>query len=115
MRRNREIPNSFCRNSPELCVGGALDEQYVSKRGVFNGTGIALAGESWNKGQRRIFTLYFQHHTGDIRFMEYTTDRKWIGGTKAQTVATDAKPASSISAVSFAIDQTQYVSHSQII
>ncbi|PZD40640.1 hypothetical protein A1F97_04973 [Pyrenophora tritici-repentis] len=103
-----EIKNPVCRKNPEFCVGGALNEKYFSKRGVFNGTGIALAGESWNKGQRRIFTLYFQHHTGDIRFMQYTTDRKWVGGTKAQTVAYDAKPATPISAVSFAINQTQY-------
>ncbi|CAE7214206.1 hypothetical protein PTNB85_06952 [Pyrenophora teres f. teres] len=97
-----------CREKTNFCVGGALKAEYLSKRGVFNGTGIALAGESWNRGQRRIFTLYFQHHTGDIRFMQYTTDRKWIGGSKAQTVAYDAKPATPISAVSFAINQTQY-------
>jgi hypothetical protein len=93
-----------------LCIGGALNANYISKKGAFNGTGIALAGESWNKGQRKIFTLYFQHHTGDIRFMQYGTDQKWIGGTKAQTVASDAKDASPISAVAFAINATQYVS-----
>jgi hypothetical protein len=42
--------------------------------------------------------------------MQYTTDRKWIGGTKAETVASDAKPATPISAVSFALNTTQYVS-----
>ncbi|CAI9636034.1 hypothetical protein GT037_001068 [Alternaria burnsii] len=98
----------FCRENPESCIGGSLNSEYLSKKGVFNGTGIALAGESWNKGQRRIFTLYFQHHTGDIRFMQYTTDRKWIGGGKAQTVAGDAKDASPISAVAFALNETQY-------
>lgn len=99
----------LCRSSPELCIGGALSSNYISGRGAFNGTGIALAGESWNTGQRRIFTLYFQHHTGDIRFMQYTTDRKWIGGTRAETVASDVKDASPISAVSYAVNSTQYV------
>jgi hypothetical protein len=42
--------------------------------------------------------------------MQYTTDKQWIGGTKAQTIATDAKDASPISAVAFAINETQYVS-----
>ncbi|KAF2852411.1 hypothetical protein T440DRAFT_497919 [Plenodomus tracheiphilus IPT5] len=98
----------LCRSSPQLCIGGAINADYVSRRGAFNGTGIALAGESWNTGHRRIFTLYFQHHTGDIRFMQYTTDRKWIGGTKAETVASDAKDATPISAVSFAANSTQY-------
>ena len=83
----------------------------MSKKGAFNGTGIALAGESWNQGQRKIFTLYFQHHSGDIRFMQYGTDQKWIGGTKAQTVASGVKDASPISAVAFAINSTQYVGH----
>ncbi|KAL5114467.1 hypothetical protein ACEQ8H_007664 [Pleosporales sp. CAS-2024a] len=98
----------FCRQQPQYCIGGALDANYYSKKGVFNGTGIALAGESWNIGQRRIFTLYFQHHTGDIRYMQYTTDRSWIGGTANETVATDAKNASPISAVSVNLNHTTY-------
>jgi hypothetical protein len=105
---DEDTVHPFCRDNPESCIGGSLNADYLSTKGVFNGTGIALAGESWNKGQRRIFTLYFQHHTGDIRFMQYTTERKWIGGGKAQTVAGDAKSASPISAVSFALNETQY-------
>ncbi|KAH8732188.1 hypothetical protein GQ44DRAFT_766340 [Phaeosphaeriaceae sp. PMI808] len=98
----------FCREKPQYCIGGTLNANYFSKKGAYNGTGIALAGESWNTGQRRIFTLYYQHHTGDIRFMQYTTDRKWIGGTKSETVATDAKNGSPISAVAYAINATQF-------
>jgi hypothetical protein len=113
--RNSNHADAFCRQKPEYCIGGSLNANYMSKKGVYNGTGIALAGESWNIGQRRIFTLYFQHHTGDIRYMQYTTDRQWIGGTKAQTVATDAKNGSPISAVSVGLNSTQYVSQSSII
>lgn len=105
----------FCRDHPELCIGGALGSQYYSTKGVFNGSGIALAGESWNEHQRRLFTLYFQHHTGDIRFMQYTTDKKWIGGTRAQTVATDAKNATAISTVAYALNATQYVRTPKLI
>ncbi|ORY07031.1 hypothetical protein BCR34DRAFT_570945 [Clohesyomyces aquaticus] len=97
----------FCRNNPTLCIGGMLDEKYYSKKGAFNGSGIALAGESWNKEQRRIFTIYFQHWTGDIRFMQYTTDRKWVGGGKAQTIASDAKNATPISTVAYNTNGTQ--------
>ncbi|KAF2133634.1 hypothetical protein P153DRAFT_282218 [Dothidotthia symphoricarpi CBS 119687] len=99
----------FCRTNPKYCVGGALNSQYLSKKGAFNGTGIALAGESWDKNQRRIFTIYFQHHTGDIRYMIYTADRTYIGGTKSETVASDAKDASPISAVAYAVNETSYV------
>lgn len=90
-------------------MGGALNAEYFSKKGAYNGSGIALAGESWNAGQRRLFTLYFQHHTGDIRFMQYTTDKKWEGGSRTETVATDAKNGSPISAVAVPINATQYV------
>jgi hypothetical protein len=110
LSRNSNHADAFCRQKPEYCIGGSLNANYFSKKGAYNGTGIALAGESWNVGQRRIFTLYFQHHTGDIRYMQYTTDKKWVGGTKAQTVATDAKNASPISAVSVGLNTTQYVS-----
>ncbi|KAF2008911.1 hypothetical protein BU24DRAFT_359236, partial [Aaosphaeria arxii CBS 175.79] len=98
----------FCNDHPELCIGGALGTEYYSKKGAFNGSGIALAGESWSQDKRRIFTLYFQHWTGDIRFMQYTTEKKWIGGTRSETVATDAKNGTAISTVSFAINSTQY-------
>jgi hypothetical protein len=47
--------------------------------------------------------------------MQYTTDQKWVGGTKTETVATDAKNASPISAVSFNLNSTQYVSHFDVL
>lgn len=100
----------FCRDHPELCLGGALGEQYYSKKGAFNGSGIALAGESWNKEGHHIFTLYFQHWTGDIRYMQYTTEKKWIGGTRSETVATDAKNATALSTVAYSLNSTSYVS-----
>ena len=109
MRRATDTTDPFCRQKPEYCIGGALNADYISKKGVYNGTGIALAGESWNVGQRRIFTLYFQHYTGDIRFMECTTDQKWIGGSRTETIATDAKNASPISAVAVGLNSTQFV------
>jgi hypothetical protein len=108
--RNSSQVDPFCRQKPEYCIGGSLNANYFSKKGVYNGTGIALAGESWNKGQRRIFTLYFQHHTGDIRFMQYSSDQQWTGGSKSETVATGVKNASPISAVAYNINATQYVS-----
>jgi hypothetical protein len=47
--------------------------------------------------------------------MQYTTDQEWVGGTKTETVATDAKNASPISAVSFNLNSTQYVSHLDVL
>ncbi|PVI05651.1 hypothetical protein DM02DRAFT_516316 [Periconia macrospinosa] len=100
------VQHPFCKDHPEYCVGGYLNAEYYSKRGAFNGSGIAIAGESWNAGQRRIFTLYFQHHSGDIRYMQYGTDQRWIGGNSSNTVATDAKNGTTISAVAYTLNQT---------
>lgn len=62
-----------------------------------------------------MFTVYFQHHTGDIRYMKYTNGKntngqKWIGGGITETVASNAKNSTPISAVSYAANGTQFVS-----
>ncbi|KAL1594108.1 hypothetical protein SLS59_008942 [Nothophoma quercina] len=98
----------FCRDHPKLCIGGSLNAEYISKKGAFNGSGIALAGESWNPDTGTLFTVYFQHHTGDIRFMRYTSGQKWIGGSITETVASNAKNATPISAVAYAANGTQF-------
>jgi hypothetical protein len=100
----------YCVAHPEVCIGGSLDQAYFSKKGAFNGSGVALAGESWNGGQRRLFTLYFQHHSGDIRYMTYDKNQEWSGGSSSETVASDAKNATPISAVAYVSNTTQYVS-----
>lgn len=100
----------FCREHPKLCIGGSLNAEFLSKKGAFNGSGIALAGESWNPKNGTLFTLYFQHHTGDIRYMKYTKGQKWIGGEITETVASNAKNGTPISAVAYAANATQFVS-----
>lgn len=75
-----------------------------------NGSGIALAGESWNPDTGTLFTLYFQHHTGNIRYLKYTMGQKWIGGGVTETVASNAKNATPISAVAYVANATQFVS-----
>lgn len=84
--------------------------EYLSKKGAFNGSGIALAGESWNPTTGTLFTVYFQHHSGDIRYLKYTKGQKWLGGGVTETVASNAKNATPISAVSYAANSTQFVS-----
>ena len=100
----------LCKTNPQYCIGGTLSSKFLSTRGAYNGSGLALAGESWNAGQRRIFTLFFQHNSGDLRFMQYNSGQQWVGGSKAETVATDAKPGTPLSVVAFALNSTYYVS-----
>ncbi|UPX14119.1 uncharacterized protein EKO05_0004610 [Ascochyta rabiei] len=105
---NEVQSDPFCREHPRLCIGGALNAEYISKKGAFNGSGIALAGESWNPNDGTLFTLYFQHHTGDIRSLKYTKGQKWVGGSESTIVASDAKNATPISAVSYVANATQF-------
>jgi hypothetical protein len=42
--------------------------------------------------------------------MQYTKDRKWVGGTSSETVAKNAKNGTAISAVAFTLNETSYVS-----
>ncbi|KAF2866655.1 hypothetical protein BDV95DRAFT_631492 [Massariosphaeria phaeospora] len=118
-RKGKDSPatvgHPYCRNHPELCIGGTLDPNFYSKKGAFNGSGIAVAGQAgdplWEGENTRMFTLYFQHWTGDLRSIKYTGGKKWIGGTKEQTVATDAKSATPISTVAFKSQDNSSIFH----
>ena len=84
--------------------------------GAFNGTGIALASESFGSeasgnGSYGLYVLYFQHHTGSIRQMQLR-ETGWEGGGPSDVVvgAGDAKNGTPISAVSYALNNTAAVS-----
>ena len=84
--------------------------------GAFNGTGIAVAGESFGSeasgnGTHGLFVLYFQHHTGSIRQMQLR-DSGWQGGGQSDIVvpAEGVKNGTPISAVSYALNNTAAVS-----
>lgn len=48
--------------------------------------------------------VYFQHWTGDIRWIQLTPDGEWVGGGKSEVIVTDAKNATPISTVSYALE-----------
>ena len=88
----------------------------LSTVGAFNGTGIALASESFGSeasgnGTYGLFVLYFQHHTGSIRQMQLR-DSGWEGGGQSNIVvpAENVKNGTPISAVSYALNNTAAVS-----
>ena len=49
----------------DITIGGAIDPQYYSKTGAWNGSGIAIASVSF--GVDSSIFVYFQHYTGEIR------------------------------------------------
>lgn len=81
---------------------------------MFNGTGIALAGESFDSGVKSQTVLYFQHWTGQIRQTVFMEDGTWSGGDVSEIVAVDAKNATPISMVSYSVNGTNTVCNPQI-
>lgn len=57
-----------------------------------------------------MINVYFQHWTGQIRKMQLMNDGSWVGGDDTNIVATDAKNATPISAVAYAMDGKATVS-----
>lgn len=89
--------------SSDYYIGGALDPAYYSKEGAFNGSGLALASQSFGSGEYGELVLYFQHHSGSIRWQRLT-DNGWVGGTASEVVATDAKNSTALSAVAYSLN-----------
>lgn len=79
--------------------------QYMSKTGAFNGSGIAFASQSFSSsvtnGTQGVGVIYFQHWTGQIRYVQYSNAGEWVGGSYSEVVATDAKPGTPLSAVAY--------------
>ena len=90
-------------------IGGALNPAYYSTTGAFNGSGIALASQSFatdlQTGTQGSLVMYFQHHTGDIRWQQLTSNG-WVGGGVSEVVANDAKNSTPLSAVAYALNGT---------
>jgi len=89
-----------------------MNPAYLSKEGAFNGTGIAIASQSFNTGGYGTIVLYFQFHDGTVRSMQLSSTG-WIGGDYSTIIAVDAKNATPISAVSYAKDQSSTVCQSE--
>ena len=106
----------FCRSShsnttpsddTEYLIGGAINPSYYTHTGAFNGSGIALASQSFTKdlasGTQGSIVLYFQHHSGEIRYVQLNPEGDWLGGSVSEIVAVDAKNSTPLSAVSYSI------------
>lgn len=76
---------------------------------MFNGTGVALAGQSFDSGGKSQTVLYFQHWSGQIRQTQFLDDGTWNGGGLSEIVAVDAKNATPISMVSYSANGTNTV------
>jgi hypothetical protein len=100
--------SSSHKNSTNL-DGNTVNPAYLSKNGAFNGTGLAIASYSFGSGGYGVINVYFQHWAGQIRKMQLMQDGTWQGGDASNIVATDARNATPISAVAYAMDHTATV------
>ncbi|GAB7355291.1 hypothetical protein MBLNU459_g5829t1 [Dothideomycetes sp. NU459] len=98
-------PTASYTTTSDYNIGGALDQSYYSTTGAFNGSGIALASQSFSAGGYGTLTMYFQHHTGQIRY-QTLTDGNWIGGSISEVVTVDAKNSTPLSAVAYTLNGT---------
>ncbi|RDI84624.1 hypothetical protein Vi05172_g5484 [Venturia inaequalis] len=81
----------FTGNLP-YSIGGTIDPAYHSTKGAFNGS---------------LYTVYYQHHTGTIRYVQLSTSGKFEGGSLSEIVASDAKNSTAISVVNYVVDANQ--------
>lgn len=82
----------------------------LSSVGAFNGSGIALASQSFASSGYGSIIMYFQHHTGQLRSAQLSKDGIWKGGDVTEVVAADAKNGTPIAAVAYAKDNIAAVS-----
>lgn len=84
---------------------GASIAQVDSRSGAFNGTKIALVTQKFatdgQGGSEESLVMYFQHWTGQIRWMRLDDTGEWVGGDSTKVVAINAKNNTPISAVSY--------------
>ena len=87
----------------------SIPQNFLSTVGAFNGSGIALASESFSSGGHGAIDMYFQHHSGQIRSAQLGSDGDWQGGDITDIVAVNAKNGTPIAAVAYARNQTAAV------
>lgn len=87
----------------------SIPQSFLSTVGAFNGSGIALASESFASGGHGSIVMYFQHHSGQLRSAQLASDGTWQGGDVTNVVAIDAKNGTPIAAVAYARNQTAAV------
>ncbi|KAF2397792.1 hypothetical protein EJ06DRAFT_139160 [Trichodelitschia bisporula] len=100
--------------------GNTFNPAYLSKSGAFNGSGLAIASYSFGSGGYGVINVYFQHWSGQLRKMQLMSDGTWQGGDSTNIVATDARNATPISAVAYAMDNKAtwhifYIDHHNVI
>lgn len=89
---------------PRFALGGAINPAYYSTSGAFNGSGIGFAGAAMKSTEKGEYSIYYQHHSGQIRYVQLDSNNKFLGGTSSEIVASDARNATRLSVVQYVLD-----------
>ncbi|KAJ9616634.1 hypothetical protein H2200_000353 [Cladophialophora chaetospira] len=79
-----------------------------SQSGALNGTSISVVTQTFSTDEKESLVMYFQHWTGQIRYMQLGDDGVWKGGDSSSIVASDAKNNTPIAAVSYVWDGVSF-------
>lgn len=110
-------PRPYEPSSDAMEIGGSINPSYLSGSGVWNGSGSAFALQNFHEDfddaiadQVSDKVVYFQHHTGEIRWMRQTANRTqtWQLGPPNSEVASDAKNSAPLSAVDMLWDTSEW-------
>lgn len=79
----------------------------LSTKGAFNGSGISVLSSQFSnisspspEDDESNLLVFFQHHSGEIRWMKQTGADAWDGGSGNEVAASDARNGTPISAMS---------------
>lgn len=98
-------------SSPPTTTGSPLPPD----QGAFDGTGISVrrqsdllnltSGEVGTTGEDpRNLLLVYQHHSGDLRWMQRVWPNTWRGGSKSETITDDAKGGTPLSIMASGVE-----------
>lgn len=102
----------------ELRNGGRLDESYYSTSGAWNGSGIAHTFQNFAQNftdtstvNEHEIVIYYQHHTGEIRWLRESANvtQAWQPGpAEVAVVASDARNSTPITAAHYDVNGTNH-------
>lgn len=105
---DRETEGASSTSSKPDSAAGSEAKSTLSTRGAFNGSGISMrrqgnllnltSGEmGTSNNDDRNLLLAFQHHTGDLRWMQRVWPNTWQGGSASESITSAAKNATPLS------------------
>lgn len=110
--------SSATASSDPLKIGGGLDESYYSNSGAWNGSATSRAFQNFAEDfedalPNRVLetVLYYQHHSGEIRWLRQTANKTqtWQPGpSDTLVVASDAKSSTPMTTVHIFENNTAY-------